>query len=294
MQEYDELNDDVAFVRVESVGVVALQGPDAMSFLQSLASQDLDGLAIGETRHSLLLEPQGKLTADFRVVRVADDELWLRCEPEVAPVLAAGLARFKIRVKVDIEDCSATMGAIAIRGPQSHDVQIDLPIGACELAADWPTNPGREVIGALAAVSEIAVALVRDGVAEADPEALETLRIEHGIPRQPADIDERTIAQEAYLERTAVSFTKGCFLGQELVCRIDTRGHVNRMLRRLRPATPVDVGADVRDANDKVVGVVSSAAVSPRSGPVALATLRREVEPDAEVSIASTTAVVLD
>jgi folate-binding protein YgfZ len=232
--------------------------------------------------------------------------LWLRCEPEVASPLTTGLARFKIRVKADLEDRSSSMAAIAIRGPRADALVTDVPEGVHELALDWPANPGRELIG-----PAVLIASARTGGAvEADTEALEALRIELGVPRQPADIDERTIAQEAYLERSAVSFTKGCFLGQELVCRIDSRGRVNRTLRRLRPATPVAIGTDVFadvgagelsgeligdvSGGGKPVGVVSSAAVSPRAGPVALATLRREIEPGTQVRIGETIATVLD
>ena len=82
--------------------------------------------------------------------------------------------------------------------------------------------------------------LSKPGVVEIDGPAYEATRIEAGVPRQGFDIDESTIAQEAYLDRDAVSFTKGCFVGQELVCRIDSRGHVNRLLRRLRADVPID------------------------------------------------------
>ena len=114
-----------------------------------------------------------------------------------------------------------------------------------------------------------------------EPVAFEAWRIEQGIPRQPVDVDETTIPQEAFLEQDAVSFTKGCFLGQELVCRIDTRGHVNRLLRRLRADVPMAPGAGV-EFGGKNVGTVTSAA-----GPVALAMLRREVEPASAVLVDS-------
>ncbi len=269
----DALRDGVAASHVDSVGLVALIGPDAVSFLQSLASQDLDGMRVGETRHSLLLEPQGKLTADFRVLRAGDDELWLRCEPSVASLLTASLSRFRIRVKVDIDDRSERTAAIALRGPGAHAVAIQVPAGVHDLALDWPGNPGRELVGPSEAVDAIDLG----DIPIVGPAELEILRIECGVPRQPIDIDERTIAQEAFLERTAVSFAKGCFLGQELVCRIDTRGHVNRLLRILHAEAPLAAGASVSDGDGKTVGTVTSATVSPRHGPIALATLRREV-----------------
>ena len=107
------------------------------------------------------------------------------------------------------------------------------------------------------------------------------------MPRQGFDTDERTIPQEAGLERVAVSFTKGCFVGQELVCRIDTRGHVNRNLRRLRAASGSMARGEAVAFEGREVGEVTSAA-----GSVALAMLRREVEPGAQITAGAVEAVV--
>ena len=107
------------------------------------------------------------------------------------------------------------------------------------------------------------------------------------MPRQGFDTDERTIPQEAGLELVAVSFTKGCFVGQELVCRIDTRGRVNRHLRRLRAGEGMLVRGAAVEHDGKAIGEITSTA-----GPVALAMLRREVEPGASVTAGPTTAVV--
>ena len=115
---------------------------------------------------------------------------------------------------------------------------------------------------------------------EADRDAYEVARVRAGVPRLGVDIDERTIPQEAFLERHAVSFTKGCFVGQELVCRIDTRGHVNRYLRRvtIADASP-PAGAEIV-VGDKVVGALTSA-----TGHAALGMVRREIEPPADVLV---------
>jgi tRNA-modifying protein YgfZ len=281
MMGYEAIVDDVAAVRLREIGLVEVGGPDACTFLQSLASQDLDGMAIGEARHSLLLEPQGKLVADFIAARVGDETYWLRCEQAVAPQLAAGLARFKIRVKVDIIDRSVDHEAIALRGPNSTAAAVTLREGVERIDASRPGFSGVDLIGASSALDSIDLGTIT----EADVDALEVARIEARQPRQPADIDERTIAQEAFLDESAVSFTKGCFLGQELVCRIDSRGRVNRTLRRIRFAQSVPVGADVR-FGDKTVGTVTSAAVSPRLGPIALATVRRECPSGADITAA--------
>jgi folate-binding protein YgfZ len=106
------------------------------------------------------------------------------------------------------------------------------------------------------------------------------------VPRQGSDVDDKTIPQEAGLELDAVSFTKGCFLGQELVCRIDTRGHVNRQLRRVAFASVGAKAGDVVRAGDKEVGTITSIAVTD-DGAVALAMLRHEVEPESDVVVQS-------
>jgi hypothetical protein len=140
-------------------------------------------------------------------------------------------------------------------------------------------------MGPGAAVDALAARLADDGWRTVGAAASEAYRIEAGIAVQPLDIDASTIPQEAFLERDAVSFTKGCFLGQELVCRIDSRGHVNRFLRRFHdiegdwpaPGAEVVVG-------DKVVGALTS--VSPPEVPTgALGYVRREVEPPATVEL---------
>ena len=259
--------------------VVVVHGPDATKFLQSLLSQDLDPVGVGESTHALLLEPKGKLVVDIRAARVEADVWWLLCEAGFGPVLAQGLNRFKIRVKAEIEDRSAAIAAIALRHPGQGGLDADVASGIVPVQNDWPGAPGIEFIGDPDAIAGLAARLAGLGITEIDADAYEMLRVEAGVPRQGYDIDESTIAQEAFLERDAVSFTKGCFLGQELVCRIDSRGHVNRLLRRLRSDAPIERGASVF-VDDKEVGTVTTSA-----GNVALATIRRTVEPSSDVVV---------
>ena len=261
--------------------LVVVEGPDATSFLQSLLSQDLDAVAVGDAGHTLLLQPQGKLLVDFYAVHVEPDAWWCVCEGGFGDALASGLNRFKIRVKAEVRPVA--VAALAIRGahPESaSDVQL--------IEVDWDGTPAFDAIGPQTAIAAFSDA-VEMRVLDAD--AYEQARIEAGVPRQGFDTDERTIPQEAGLERVAVSFTKGCFLGQELVCRIDTRGHVNRNLRRLRAPDGIPGGAIGRGEpvtfEGREVGTVTST-----SGPVALAMLRREVEPGVHVSTGAIEAVV--
>lgn len=253
--------------------LVVVSGPDATSFLQSLVSQDLDAVAVGETVRSLLLQPQGKLIVDFRATRVADGTWWCDCEGGFGGTLADGLQRFKIRVKADIE--TLDVAAVAVRG----EAVASSPDGV-RLVPAWD---GVDAIGPPAAIDELRATLRSP---EVDAAAYERARIEAGVPKLGADMNDKTIPQEAFLDRDAVSFTKGCFVGQELVCRIDTRGHVNRYLRRLRATGDLVVGAALT-AGDKTVGEITSSA-----GDVALAMIRAEIEPGATVHAGATAATV--
>jgi folate-binding protein YgfZ len=221
--------------------------------------------------HSLLLTPQGKLDVDFRLVRVGADA-WLDCDPGLGAQLAASLNRFKIRVKAEIVDRGDEFGMLSYIGPGAGDGAAGGP-----RVQRVPTRRGHDLIGPRPELPTPAHVV--------DPVAYEAWRIEQGIPLQPFDLDDSTIPQEAFLEQDAVSFTKGCFLGQELVCRIDSRGHVNRFLRTFDaiegdwPARGAEVVVD-----GKVVGVLTS--VAPGVLPTgALGYVRREIEPPAAVAL---------
>jgi len=281
--------------------VVVVRGPDARSFLQSLVSQDLDPLGPGEGAHSLLLAPQGKLVADFRLLVVDAEEIWCDSEAGIGEALRVALQRFKIRVKVELElvatsllvvrgddtDSSLRAAGAPVPGETAHDhLEWDAVRGRVIRAA-WPTQDGVDVLAPFGDLDAAANAFGA-GVDRLD---YETARIAAGIVRQGVDIDDSTIAQEAELEVDAVSFTKGCFVGQELVCRIDSRGHVNRFVRRLEltdGAPPPASGTPV-EHEGREIGRITSAAPA---APVALATVRREVEVGSPVEVAGRAAIV--
>jgi tRNA-modifying protein YgfZ len=188
--------------------------------------------------------------------------------------LATSLTRFRIRVKAEIVDRTGELGVLSRVG---GDDGVPVPDGVHRIPTAW----GFDLVGPRGQIE----AALSDVGAVVDPIAYEAWRIEQAIPVQPADIDDSTIPQEAFLEQDAVSFTKGCFIGQELVCRIDSRGHVNRFLRLV---TEIDgdwppVGAEIV-VDGKVVGALTS--VAPAELPTgALGYVRREVEPPSPVEL---------
>jgi folate-binding protein YgfZ len=150
--------------------------------------------------------------------------------------------------------------------------------------ADWPGGrSGADVVGPVPDLAGAWAALEAAGAVPAGLHAYEAVRVAAGVPRQGLDIDRRTIPQEAFLELDAVSFTKGCFLGQELVCRIDSRGHVNRLLRSFTVSddTTPPSGAGIV-VGGKEVGALTTVADT-QAGTLALGYLRREVPVPADV-----------
>lgn len=266
-------------------GLVVVRGKDATTFLQNLVSQDLDPIADHESARSLLLTPKGKLDVEFRITKVGDD-WWLDTEADFGAQLAASLTRFRIRVDADIDDRTAETGMLSIVQPATEKSSVTGG-GLSESHIALIRTPfGVDVLGNTEAVGE-ALDGLDPAIERWTPEQFDAFRIEAGVPRLGVDMDESTIPQEALLDVDAISFTKGCFLGQELVARIDSRGHVNKYLRRLRVDGSVAPphGAAVI-AGDKEVGTVTSSAVVPgEDRVVALGMVRREVEPPAAVTL---------
>ncbi len=273
--------------------LVLVTGPDAGSYLQGQLSQDVVGLAEGASSPSFLLQPDGKVTAWLRVTRIGSEAFALDVEAGWGEAVVARLRRFLLRMKLEIVERLAAGGpsVIAVRG------------GADEATALHTMQPGPDVAVAIAVPSEVGVAgfdvFLADGaewlppVPQVDPAAAEVVRIEAGVPAMGAELTDRTIPAEAgqAVLAASVSFTKGCYTGQELVARVDSRGNnVPRQVRSLvlagAPSAP-EVGAEVTDGG-KAVGTITSVSWSPvRSAPIALALLARSVEVPAIVQVAA-------
>ncbi len=268
--------------------LVVVAGPDATPFVQGLVSQDIEGLGAGEVARSLLLGPEGKLRAMLWMLG-GQDEVLILTDAGQGPATAEDLERYRFRVKAEV---SAAPGPVhSLCGPESAEILSGLGL---TVPAGWGRDDGALVasipLGGLPRFAVYGIdagGLVGAGAQPAGSLAATAVRVEAGEPRMGLDVDEKTIPQETGLVPLSVSFTKGCYLGQELVARIDSRGHVNRILRGVTIGENVlpPEGAEVV-AGDKVVGTLSSVAESlSLRAPIALAMVRREVEPPSEVTV---------
>jgi aminomethyltransferase len=273
---YAELDDELAALRAGTAvadrsarALVRVTGPDAERLLQGLVTNDVDALAPGAALEAFVLTPKGRPHALLRLLRLAEDAFVLESEPAAHDAIAVTLRRYRLASKAEIEDAR---GELAVLGLPAA---LALPHGVIEL----PGGPGREAAGDPNAMAELWVAAM---VADAQPvgaDAWEAFRIEAGVPRLGADIDEAVLPAETGLVERTVSFTKGCYVGQESVARLHHRGHANRRLARLAfPGPPPALPAVLLDG-EREVGRVTSA-----FGPAGLGYVRREVADGADLA----------
>ncbi len=266
--------------------VVRVSGPDASAYLQGQISQDVESVAAGESAWSLILQPQGRIDAWFRLTRRGPDEFLLDVDAGHGPGLVERLERFKLRVAVEVEALDG-WHMMAVKGPQANSAVEDLAEVEVRAAVDWPVYEGVDLLFSGPVPDPDAWP---DGLIEADWADLEVLRIRAGWPVMGAEIGPRTIPAELgpSLISKSVSFTKGCYTGQELVARIDSRGgNVPRPLRLIEIAGADDLGPGTAVTVDgETVGEITSAAFDPVAGvAVALGPVHRRVEPPAVASV---------
>jgi tRNA-modifying protein YgfZ len=258
--------------------VVRVSGPDAVAYLQGQLSQDVEGLAAGATAWSFLLQPAGKVDAWLRVTRTDDDTVVLDVDGGHGEAVLARLRRFLLRTKADVDPLDGWR-AVAVRGPGADAAAADA--GADLVVPGWPGGAGVDLLGPDVRGPE--------GAAAADRASYESLRIRDGIPAMGAELTDATIPAEVgqRIIDASVSFTKGCFTGQELVARIDSRGgNVPRHLRGVALAGDADVApGDAVLVGGDDVGRITSVAPRPGGGRVALAIVRRTVSPPASAEV---------
>jgi folate-binding protein YgfZ len=247
-------------------------GPDAVDFLHRMLTQDVKGLPAGGAAHFALLEVKGHLVAEGQLV-LRPDGVLLDVDPAAAAELRAQLEAKVIMDDVTFTDLSASWRVLPLLGPGAA--------AAAEAQATWLSRwvnrrrgvPSLDLLVPAARAEPLRAALLAAGAAPLDDDDLEALRISGGVGRWGAELDGSRLPMEAGLIADAVSFTKGCYLGQEVVARATARGQVQRGLVLLRLPEGAAAGSPLL-AGGVEVGVVTSAAVTP-AGRLGLGYLKR-------------------
>jgi folate-binding protein YgfZ len=273
---------------------IAVGGAEAAEYLESQITNDVEGLEPGAGAYAALLDRKGRMQGDMRVLRIADAEFELDAEAVARDALLRHLQMYKIGRDVSVDEITERDRTLSVIGPAALEVTGAGPLGP-EHAHGRQSIAGVEAraiatdLGVDLVVPAEGVDAVRDELARAGAEgvteaAAEIVRVESGRPRFGAEMTTATIPEEAGINERAVSFTKGCYIGQETVARLHYKGKPNRHLRGLRPSQPAAAG-DAVTLGERELGRVGTAVLSPAHGPVALAILRREAEPGATVTV---------
>jgi folate-binding protein YgfZ len=292
--QYRQLREECGLVDHSERGKLLVTGPEAADYLQGQLTNDTEAIEPGEGLYAALLDRKGHMQADMRVLRPGEGpDLWLDLELEGLEAARRHLGMYKIGREVDVVDATAERAILSLIGPRAVEIagSAPLPENACEEVTIGGTQclavgaaAGIDVFAPAAERDRVQAALLAAGAVEVSPEAAEILRIESGRPRFGAEMGTETMPAEAGIVEQAVSFTKGCYIGQETVARLHYKGKPNRHLRGLKLSAPAQPGAPVQ-LGEKEVGTLGGAAISPAFGPIGLAILRREAEPGATLAV---------
>jgi folate-binding protein YgfZ len=310
-EQYRALRERAGLVDRSTRGRILLTGADRRTYLQGLLTNDIAALAPGTGCYAAFLTPQGRMVSDMRVFELGD-VVFMDLPGQLAPAVADRLSQFIFSEDVAVEVITGSMTQIGVYGPRAAAAVAAVCAGA--RSADEPA-PSEETLDAMHLFGsarwdiggapmhvlrsddvgvrgfdlvldaerrgEIERRLIDAGVVPVDLPAVEACRIEAGIPLFGADMDEETIPLEAGIEDRAISFTKGCYVGQEIVIRVMHRGH-GRVARRLvgltlDPSADVPARGDLLRAGDRDIGRITSATESPAVGrPIALGYVHRD------------------
>ncbi len=313
--EYRALTEGCGLFDRSERGKLALSGTDAREFLNGQVTNEVADLKDREGCYAVFLTHKGKMLGDLRILAVDEpgrqapaigslrSELLLDTERVALQGLFDMIRRFKVGYDVELHKRTLERSLLSLVGPRARTVAIaaaDTGTDAEKLPAqELPLTEHAHVQGLIAGrpvrliataapdgidvlcnsedSESVHAALIRAGAQVVEEQAAEILRVERGRPRYGVDLDESVIPQEAGLNERAVSFTKGCYVGQETVARLYYKGKPNRHLRGLRLSAPVAPGTGLL-LGERAVGQLSSLALSPAFGPIGLGLIRREAE----------------
>jgi folate-binding protein YgfZ len=310
--EHRTLRQSCGLVDRSQRGKLALTGAGAVEFLNGQVTNELGTLRPGEGCYAAFLTHKGKMLGDLRILATGEDrvapasEFLLDTERVALQGLFDMIRHFKVGYEVELHKRTLERGLLSLIGPDAGRIAE-----AGELADEEHANGriavagidafavrtdvGIDLICEAADTERLAAALQARGAIPVGEQAAECLRIERGRPRYGVDLDETVIPQEAGLNERAVSFTKGCYVGQETVARLYYRGKPNRHLRGLVLSEAAVAGQELR-LGERPVGQLTSFALSPKLGPIGLALVRREAAPGSVVSVGEdgTTAEIIE
>jgi folate-binding protein YgfZ len=294
VDEYRAVTEACGVLDRSDRGKLALSGADAKGFLQGQVTNDVEQLTPGRGCYAAVLTPKGKMLGDLRILD-AGDELLLDTERVALQGLFNMIRRFSIGYDVQLHKRTLERGLLSLLGPgadalagsgalpaEEHS-HVDVEIGVVPVRA-IRTDVGIDLLCDSERSEALREELTAEGALPVSESVAECLRVERGRPRYGVDLDDSVIPQEAGLNERAVSFTKGCYVGQETVARLHYRGKPNRHLRGLRCASAVGSGEEIA-FEGRVVGRVGTAVLSPRLGAIALGFVRREAPPGTHVSV---------
>jgi tRNA-modifying protein YgfZ len=306
--EYEAARTGVVVVERRDRHFLRVHGRDPVRMVQGLASNDVTLASAERAVYATVLTNKGRMVADVRILR-RGAELLLETDATAAVPLAEHLRKYVPPLFARFEDASDAWSVLGVHGPGAQsllesvtgggvpdpspeDVAHDAMVEDSEVVVvttSYIDVPGYDVVCPAAAVDAVTRRLTAAGAVPAGQATLDVLRIEAGRPRWGAELVETTIPLEAGLRERAISESKGCYTGQEVIVRVLHRGHVNWLLRGVLlgdVAVPAAGSALVRDGDGRQVGRITSAAWSPKHGQaIALAYVRREVEPPAAVRL---------
>jgi folate-binding protein YgfZ len=291
--QYRQLREECGVLVRDGRGAIAVTGPDGAEYLQGQLTNDVEALGVGEGQYAALLDRKGHMQTDLRVLRVAAEEIQLDCEPAPRAQALRHLTMYSVGREAEVTDVTEERALLSLIGPRAAEFAAAPPLpefanepvavaGIEALAVG--TRNGIDLFCGADDRGRLLAALLDTGAVEVSPEAVEIVRVEAGVPRFGAEMDAATMPAEAAIVEAAVSFTKGCYIGQETVARLHYKGKPNRHLRGLRLSGAAAPGASLR-LGEKEVGTLGGAVVSPALGPIGLAIVRREAEPGAEVAV---------
>jgi folate-binding protein YgfZ len=290
--QYRQLREECGLL-VRERGFIDVLGADAAESLQGQLTNDVESVAVGEGQYAALLDRKGHMQTDMRLIRVGEGAILIDLEPAPKDQALRHLTMYSIGRDVKVVDAGDERALVSLIGPRAAEVAATAPlpefaneptqIGGIDVVAVG-TRDGIDLLVPVAESDRIVAVLTEAGAVEVSPEAVEIVRVEAGVPRFGAEMDAGTMPAEAAIVEDAVSFTKGCYIGQETVARLHYKGKPNKHLRGLRLSAAAAPGASLR-LGEKEVGTLGGAVVSPALGPTGLAIVRREAEPGTEVTV---------